>query len=138
MLNHRQKVCIYDRREMKEVRTASIEQIVKSVIAEWYSTCAVCLILFCNLECIGNVRCPFICPCHAPMIIIVSSQWTIKVWSPVRPVRREVYSVDISGGLPTLDSPYLMWLVTKGSGTLADGLFIGFPSTNHRDTQWMV
>lgn len=78
MLNHRQKVCIYDKREMKEVLTVSIEPFVKSVIAEWYSTCAVCLILFCNLECIGNVRCPFICPCHAPMIIMVYCQWTIQ------------------------------------------------------------
>lgn len=76
MLNHRQKVCIYDRREMKEVRTVSIEQIVKPVIAERCPACAVCLMLYCNPECIGNVHCPFICPCHVLMIIIAISQWT--------------------------------------------------------------
>lgn len=84
MLNHRQKVCIYDRREMKEVWTVSIEPLVKSVIAKWHSACAVCLMLYCNPECIGNVHCPFICPCHVLMIIIVYSQWTIQgmvTWS---------------------------------------------------------
>lgn len=78
MLNHRQKVCIYDRREMKEVRTASIEQIVKPVIAERCSACVVCLMQCCNPDCIGNVHCPFMCPCHAPMIIMVYCQWTIQ------------------------------------------------------------
>ena len=34
--------------------------------------------LYCNPECIGNVHCPFICPYHAPMIIIAISQWTIE------------------------------------------------------------
>ena len=76
MLNHRQKVCIYDRREMKEVRTVSIEQIVKPVIAERCSACAVCLMQCCNPDSIGNVHCLFSCLCHAPMIIIAISLWT--------------------------------------------------------------
>ena len=78
MLNHRQKVCIYDKREMKEVWTVSIEQVVKSVIAEWLSACAVCLMQYCNPDCIGNVHCPLISPYQTPMIIIVSSQWAIQ------------------------------------------------------------
>ena len=69
---------INDKREMKEVRTVSIEQIVKSVIAEWRSACAAYLMQYCNPDCIGNVHCPFICPYQTPMIIIVSSQWTIQ------------------------------------------------------------